>query len=302
MIRRIINKIESIYRYRYFYKVDNGAYQFLLKKVYKSTDIDFLEQVWQLDFFREILKPKQLEIEKYKKVLVLAPHQDDEIIGCGGTLIQLKKIGASIDICFLTNGSEISNPTQSIAKRNKEAALVCKALNATKHDLGIDNVSLTISQEKINKLTRLLQDEWDLIFTIWPLDNPPKHRLCSYLFGKALEQSQYKGQVALYAVHTNLLPNFHSDISLEINRKHELLSLYSSQLKHQNYTHLSKALDAWNSRLLDVSSQERFIEVFMKIPAIAYKDFQNIYNKANTRTLFKSNDPCIKSFKSLKAL
>ena len=147
MIRRIINKIESIYLNRYFNKVDDGAYKFLLKKVYKSTDIDFLEHVWQLDFFKEVLKPEELKINKIKKVLVLAPHQDDEIIGCGGALIKLKELGASIDICFLTNGSGISNPVDSVAIRDKESTLVCESLNAIKHSIEIDNISLDVSKE-----------------------------------------------------------------------------------------------------------------------------------------------------------
>lgn len=300
MIRRILNKIESIYQHRYFSKVDEGAYNFLLKKVYKSTDIDFLEQIWQLDYFREVLQPKPLELKGLKKVLVLAPHQDDEIIGCGGTLVKLKELGCSIDICFLTDGAELSNPVNSITTRDKESDLVCSELKAKKYNLGIDNIGLGVSKEKINQLVEILNNDWDVIFAVWPLDNPPKHRLCSYVFGKALQQSNYQGQVALYAVHTNLLPNFYSDISLKLDKKHELLSLYESQLKSQNYSHMSKGMDAWNSRFLEVSSEERYIEVFMKIPAVAYNDFQDIYEKVNTQKLFKSHEACIKSFNSLK--
>lgn len=300
MIRRILNKIESIYQHRYFSKVDSGAYNFLLKKVYKSTDIEFLEQIWQLDYFREILQPVPLKVEKLKKVLVLAPHQDDEIIGCGGTMLKLRELGSVIDVVYLTDGAELSNPINSIITRDQEASEVCNKLNAKKYNLGIDNINLGLPPGKIDELVQILNKKWDLIFTVWPLDNPPKHRLCSYIVGKALKLSQYKGQVAFYAVHTNLLPNSYHDISDTINKKHQLLEVYKSQLKFQNYTHISKGLDAWNSKLLEVSPKERFIEVFMKIPAVKYQEFQDIYEKVNAKKLFKSHDACIKTFNDLQ--
>ena len=55
MFRRIINKLESIYQYRYLSRNEKSSYNFLLKNVFKGTDIDFLEKVWQLDYFREVL-------------------------------------------------------------------------------------------------------------------------------------------------------------------------------------------------------------------------------------------------------
>ena len=96
MIRRILNKIEAIYKYRYFSINEKGAYKFLLKKIHKSTDIDFIERVWQLDYYREILEPQEIDVKNLKRVLVLAPHQDDEILGCGGTLLQLAEMGCEI--------------------------------------------------------------------------------------------------------------------------------------------------------------------------------------------------------------
>ncbi|WP_299522940.1 PIG-L deacetylase family protein [Winogradskyella sp.] len=299
MIRRLLNKIESIYQYRYFSNVEDGAYKFLLKNVYKSTDVDFLENLWQLDYFRNVLIPKPIPLNGIKKVLVLAPHQDDEAIGCGGTLLKLKDLKVEIEICFLTNGAELSNLKDSVYIRDRESSKICEVLNAKKHNLGIDNVKLNISDDHINKLVGLLKNDWDLIFTIWPIDNPPKHRLCSYILGLALHQSNYKGQLALYTVHTALLPNVYVDISDEIDKKQMLIELYQSQLKNQNYAHLSKGLSAWNSKYLEVSSKARFIETFMQIPAIAYTDFQEVYRKSNLNKLFKGHETCINSFKKL---
>jgi LmbE family N-acetylglucosaminyl deacetylase len=300
MIRRILNKIESIFKYRYLANNEKGSYNILLKKIYKSTDIDFLENVWQFDYFREILEPKELNHRKHKKVLILAPHQDDEIIGCGGTLLRLKNIGASITIAYLTDGAELSNAQESVERRKKEAQALCDNIGGQYIEIGINNVSLGIRNKHLNSLIQLLNKDWDMIYSVWPIDQPPKHRLCSYFLGKALLKSSYNGQICLYAVHTDLLPNYYTDISDLIEEKQSLFDYYPSQMRVQNYKHMSKGLDAWRVRFLPVSSELRFIETFMKIPSKSYIDFLDVFDKSKESKLFKGHIECIKSFNDLK--
>jgi LmbE family N-acetylglucosaminyl deacetylase len=43
-----------------------------------------------------------------RRVLVLAPHFDDEVLGCGGTLVQLARRGAAVRVLFLSDGGALS--------------------------------------------------------------------------------------------------------------------------------------------------------------------------------------------------
>ncbi len=52
------------------------------------------------------LTNEQLE----RKALVIAPHFDDETLGCGGTLALKSILGAEIDIVFLTDGAASHGP------------------------------------------------------------------------------------------------------------------------------------------------------------------------------------------------
>src|SRR5258705_86546 len=38
------------------------------------------------------------------KILVLAPHMDDEVLGCGGTIARHAQAGADVTVIFLTDG------------------------------------------------------------------------------------------------------------------------------------------------------------------------------------------------------
>jgi len=49
-------------------------------------------------------EPTLIKISQQDKVLILAPHPDDEILGCGGLIQQAKKCGAALKIICLTDG------------------------------------------------------------------------------------------------------------------------------------------------------------------------------------------------------
>ena len=41
-----------------------------------------------------------------KKILVLAPHADDEILGCGGSIAKFSRLWYEVFVLVLTNGNE----------------------------------------------------------------------------------------------------------------------------------------------------------------------------------------------------
>lgn len=44
-------------------------------------------------------------LELFKKILVIAAHPDDEILGVGGTMSRLSKMGKQVDVLIFTDGS-----------------------------------------------------------------------------------------------------------------------------------------------------------------------------------------------------
>jgi len=55
------------------------------------------------------------------KVLVLAPHPDDETLGCGGTLRLLIEAGKTVRVVFLTSGDK-GDPEHSLSRVRKDRA------------------------------------------------------------------------------------------------------------------------------------------------------------------------------------
>ncbi len=88
--------------------------------------------------FRQIMKHVVKEIdERHLKssAVVFAPHADDETLGCGGTIIKKRKLGARMHIVFMTDGA--NSHKRLIAKEELKAIRQSEALAASKK-LGVD--------------------------------------------------------------------------------------------------------------------------------------------------------------------
>ena len=87
-----------------------------------------------------------LELTGCRRVVLLAPHPDDEVLGAGGLLRLLHRRGAAVDVVAVTDGdashpgSPTTSPTRLAARRRREstAALVELGLaTAVVHRLGL---------------------------------------------------------------------------------------------------------------------------------------------------------------------
>ena len=75
---------------------------------------------------------ENLKLLKKNKILIIAAHPDDEMLGCGGTIIKLKEKN-EINVVFLTNGISARTINKKNAKLRKNECLnLFKDLNLPK--------------------------------------------------------------------------------------------------------------------------------------------------------------------------
>ena len=95
--------------------------------------------------------------QQRKRILVIAPHADDEVLGCGGYLLHQKKEGADITIVVGTIGGIA--PHQDKETRLAEFNAVCDSLGAQRTVLffGKDALMDTIpSYDIISQLDKIV--------------------------------------------------------------------------------------------------------------------------------------------------
>ncbi len=185
-----------------------------------------------------------------KKILCFAPHPDDEILGCGGSLIKAIKLGYEIHICYLTFGEQGSPvfPTKKLKIiRKKESIKVSAFLGIPKSNiyfLGIPDNEINWhdikAMKEIISLVRKIKP--NIVYLPHEHENYYDHQQASLLIQRALGMAgsnNFKNQgknswwvenVLAYEVSTPMEKyQYAEDISGFIDQKIKVLKLYQSQ-------------------------------------------------------------------------
>lgn len=285
-----------------------GPYRFLVKKWHKFSSLDLAAKVIDTEYFKEQVIPLPLPLADFTKVLVLAPHQDDETIGAGGTLSMLRDLNAEIDIVYLTDGG-ITNWSDSMEKlilvRFEEAKEVCKRLNARMHRLDISNYRPQPTLNDLEKLAGIIKDQKPQIVLIpWLLDSPPKHKWANHLLYLCEKKFSLPAfEVCGYQVHNTLLPNTYVDITDVSDQKLDLLKIFGSQNEYyQRYDHITMGMNAWNSRYIAEPQNKpkaRFIELFFTLPKKEYLQLIEKFYMVNFNSTYSNDQKVIEGIRQL---
>jgi len=96
---------------------------------------------------------------KNEKLLVVAPHSDDEVLGCGGLISKIKKEGGKVFVLIFNLGFEKNDTKESQDKRKQE---IKEAMNALKvddyhlvHEKADDNRDLDV--EPLHSLIEIIE-------------------------------------------------------------------------------------------------------------------------------------------------
>ena len=106
-----------------------------------------------------------------KKVLVFVAHQDDETIGCGGTIAKWSSLGADIEVCYMTDGStgveQMTDGANIVLERDTEAMIACKILGVkTVSHLGIPCQEINNDKSTFHKVIKKIREvKPDLVLT-----------------------------------------------------------------------------------------------------------------------------------------
>ena len=140
------------------------------------------EAVWTLGF--AALGRRRREVARWeplagRRVLVVAPHPDDETLGCGGTLARHRRAGDVVRVLQVTDGRASRAgglaPDEMAARRQDEARRAMAALDVELVWLGLREAEWR-DHDLLPCLTGLLrEDEPSVIYAPSPIDYHPEH-------------------------------------------------------------------------------------------------------------------------------
>ena len=203
-------------------------------------------------------------------VLVLAPHPDDEVLGCGGALCRHTAAGERVAVVFLTSGElglKHLPRDEAWRIREREARAAARILGLANveflrgPDWGLAEAKATIARE----LRAILQREKpEIIYLPHPDDWHPDHQATLPLLRLALAHSGLKTpELRAYEVWTPL-PEFDHvvDITALMPRKLKALRAHKSQLGEFDYVRAVKGLNQFRGAL---AAKRPFAEVFQTL-------------------------------------
>lgn len=185
--------------------------------------------------------PVQLEAPVASRILVVAPHMDDEVIACGGTLLRHKEIGSTVRVVFVSDSSS-GIPDPAIAQRVREVRRaemlnVQAALKFELRELAFPDGSLMRHEAGI--AARLADELKDFaptqVLCPFPVDAHADHQACAIALADAARQARWQGEILAYEVWSALWPNLAIDIGSVAEAKAALIGLYPSQMSDRDY-------------------------------------------------------------------
>jgi len=170
----------------------------------------------------------------FDRVLVLAPHPDDESLGCAGTIALLADRGAIVTILTVTDSDATKGAAltrDDIARRRRsESARAAAIIGATPRYLGLPDGGLPERVRQLENLLRIAISEIgpNVVFVPWLLDGHPDHRALADALAAAMNDTDdgAERQVWGYETWTALVPNRIVDITAAIERKRSALKAH----------------------------------------------------------------------------
>ncbi|MBU4367802.1 PIG-L family deacetylase, partial [Patescibacteria group bacterium] len=188
------------------------------------------------------------------KILVIAPHPDDEVLGCGGTIKKYTKRGDDVFLCIVTCAYTPDWSEDFIKNRKKEISCATKNLGIKKIIfLDLPTVKLdTIPQKQLNDLiSKCVQEiNSDILFIPFYGDINKDHKLVSEAALVAVRPKPKLSTKKVYyyevlsetewakpaqRIEDVFIPNFYEDIFDSLGDKLKAMECYKSELK--NYPH-----------------------------------------------------------------
>jgi len=220
--------------------------------------------------------PELVDIPPGKRVMVLSPHPDDDVIGAGGTLAKHAAFGSTIHSIVLTDGGR-GDPDErygDIVQQRKEEARNAGSIigipNLT--FLGYPDGNLSVDEDHIKKLLKHIRDYIpDLIYLPFFLDTHPDHRVAMTLAAEAMKRFNRNCICCFYETWVPLLPNIIVDISNEISLKLNAIAAHESQLHSIAFSDLAEGMARY--RTGQYSTSIRYAEAFIMMDRTDFLEF-----------------------------
>lgn len=198
--------------------------------------------------------PVKLACPDSGRVLALAPHIDDDIIGAGGCLRKHVELGDDVAALYFADCTP---------ERTREAEAAAGIIGFKILDfLPYRGKSLAGRQVINEALSSVIADYGpEIVYLPSLLDRHNDHIAVNHSLARLHEERGYTFTVYAYEVWTTIMPNLVVDISDTVEKKKEALTKYGSQLLSHDWIEAAVSLNRYRGV---TSGAGLFAEAFIR--------------------------------------
>lgn len=246
-------------------------FKLLLRTTTESLNLRLQALASVTDLFSTVVTPIPIAAPFGNSMLVVAPHQDDEAIGCGGALALQALSGRRASVVILKDGAdEFGDVSMTRAElqelRNAESRKAAREIGIEAPVfLGLRDLRAG-ADAAASALRRTIDERRiDAVFTPFVLDGHPDHRACNFILARALADLDRPLRTFQYEVWSHCIPNVLVIIDRVVETKDRMLACFAFANKAHDYAHATKGLNMFHSRLLP-AGKARYVECFFELP------------------------------------
>ena len=199
------------------------------------------------------------------RLLVLAPHPDDEVFGCGGAIMRQMGAGGIVHVIILTDGAYLKAPEYGAIRRTESLAAGGALGYGEPEFWGLADRGLEYGEGLIQRLLDVINGfKPTLIFAPSLHEMHPDHRVLGMAALEATRRSAPETGLVMFEVGVPMpRPNILLDISDLVERKASAMSCFESQLAGQAYDTQIEGLNRFRSYTLGptVSAAEAYLVI-----------------------------------------
>lgn len=201
--------------------------------------------------------------------MTLAPHPDDEALGCGGALLRLREKGIPGTLVYLTNGESLyGSPSAEIAERRKEEAKKSSSMLGCKEHifLGFPDGDIEGNRRQAYDQLHALLDERrpDLVLSPSLIDHHSDHIATARLALQLLNALK-SFTLIFYEVYSTLRFNYLLDITQSAEEKKKVIMNYRASFCEMPALYATASLGLNAHRSIFVQ-KEGYYEAFYSVP------------------------------------
>lgn len=200
-----------------------------------------------------------------QSLLVVAPHPDDEVIGCGGLLAAHSRLGGESTVLYLTCSEQ----------RRREEALAAQAHLAVTRvvELNLPEGHVKLTEQCRENVRRLLREIQPRTIMLPSTGDPhPDHRSAHTIFSELLSAAVDEAETELlfYETFTPLCQaNAWLDITSTAQQKWAALACYASQQERYRIIEAAQHLNAFRG-ITTMRKHVHYAEAFRRLTVPEY--------------------------------